>query len=312
MFKENTNLDWPSVELTALKFVPMLQAKVPDYYKEMHGVVDGSGINLASIIALNVRTEITYGLMKDDGCTMLAWKTSSTSFLAQNWDWRVEQKENLVVLSILKGGDYPRIKMVTEAGIIGKIGLNSEGVGVCLNAISAKGMNTERLPVHLGLRLCLESRSAEEAVKKLKDVGIAAACTITVADGMGAVALECSSIGMHEITMDTRGRVFHSNHYLKKHEGVVDKVLPQDTIDRVARIEALADGVGEKVTLDKIAALFKDESGFPAAICRAKQGESKGATLFNIVSDLTAKRALVKLGRPTEPDETFWLDFTPN
>lgn len=47
----------------ALGFMPVLN-KYPDLLEEMQGVADGAGVNVASIIALNVRTEITYGLMK--------------------------------------------------------------------------------------------------------------------------------------------------------------------------------------------------------------------------------------------------------
>jgi isopenicillin-N N-acyltransferase-like protein len=200
--------------------------------------------------------------------------------------------------------------MVTEAGIIGKIGLNSSGVGVSLNAITARGMCSTKLPVHLGLRLCLNQTSRKEAVEKLKEVGIAAACTIICADGTGGVAVECSHLGMREIGMDSEGRIFHSNHFLAQPDkGVVDKQVPKDTLARVKRIEKLVDAVQGEVTVEKIAELFKDEEGLPTAICRMLGGDSLGATLFNIVSDLTDKRALVTLGRPSEPDEKFWLEF---
>jgi isopenicillin-N N-acyltransferase like protein len=92
-------------------------------------------------------------------------------------------------------------------------------------------------------------------------------------------------------------------------KGVVDKREPKDTLLRVKRIEKLVDGLEGEVTVEKIAELFKDEEGLPTAICRMPGGASIGATLFNIVSDLKEKRALVTLGRPSEPDEKFWLDF---
>jgi isopenicillin-N N-acyltransferase-like protein len=291
-----------------LKFAPFLESRFPAYLEEIRGIADGSDVSLPSVLALNVRTEITYGLMKDDGCTTIAWKTPSASILAQNWDWQTEQKQNLILLSVEGATGNPEIKMITEAGIVGKIGLNSAGVGVCLNAINSQGVNVEKLPVHLGLRLCLESNSRKEAVEKIKEVGIAAACTITVADGTGAVALECSSLGIKEVGMDERGRVFHSNHYLKKQDGVVDRVLPRDTLERVKRIEVLADAV-EDASIKNIADLFKDEEGHPGSICRTESLKSKSATLFNIVSDLKQKRARVVLGKPVEPEETFWLDF---
>lgn len=103
--------------------------------------------------------------------------------------WMQEQKENLIILTI-EQATKPTIKMVTEAGIIGKIGPNSRGVGVCLNAIRAKGMDATRLPCHLGLRMVLESESREEAVAKLEKWGIASACHMLIADGSGGVGVE--------------------------------------------------------------------------------------------------------------------------
>ena len=134
-------------------------------------------------MALNIRTEINYGLFSD-GCTALAWHTQDKAFLAQNWDWETPQRENLVLLHIKKDGG-PRIAMVTEAGIVGKIGFNEHGVGVCLNAIKMKGMDVARVPCHLGLRLVLESRSREEAVATLEKTGVASSCHMLVADAAG-------------------------------------------------------------------------------------------------------------------------------
>ena len=68
--------------------------------------------------------------------------------MAQNWDWMEEQSPNLLLLTIIQP-DKPTIKMVTEAGIIGKIGLNSAGVGVCLNAIRIPGLDKNRIPCTL-------------------------------------------------------------------------------------------------------------------------------------------------------------------
>ena len=67
----------------------------------MIGVADGAGVDLPSVIALNVRTEITFGLFSD-GCTALSWypPSSNTSYLAQNWDWMEPQKQNLIILHL--------------------------------------------------------------------------------------------------------------------------------------------------------------------------------------------------------------------
>jgi isopenicillin-N N-acyltransferase-like protein len=53
----------------------------------MRGIADGSGKDLLDIVAINVRTEINFGLF-NDGCTALSWRTEKRAWLAQNWDVR--------------------------------------------------------------------------------------------------------------------------------------------------------------------------------------------------------------------------------
>ena len=67
--------------------------------------------------------------------------------------------------------DKPNIDMITEAGSIGKIGLNSAAVGVCLNAARAKGVDFGKSPRHLALERCLNSNSRAEAVETLRSAG---------------------------------------------------------------------------------------------------------------------------------------------
>lgn len=200
--------------------------------------------------------------------------------------------------------------MVTEAGLIGKIGLNSAGVGVCLNAIRIKGMDPTRLPCHLGLRMVLDSSSREEAVQSLEQNGVASACHIFVADETGGIGMEWSSSEVQKCTMNSFGQVFHSNHYLLKHQKVgQDTNWLEDSPYRVKKIEELANQIKGPPTREKIFELFKDETNYPGAICRAQKGTSRSASLFNIVMDLKARRANVTLGRPVDPDDFVELVF---
>lgn len=272
------------------------------------GLAEGAGVQLADIIAINVRTEIAFGLFSD-GCTSMSWKTDYASYLAQNWDWMEAQKENLIILTIEQQGK-PTIKMVTEAGLIGKIGLNSDGVGVCFNAIRARGMDPTRIPCHLGLRMALESRSREEAVQKLEKYGVAASCHMLVADASGGVGLEWSSVELQKVPMNASKQVFHSNHYLTKHPGVHDSNwIGEDSEFRVVRIQQLCDEISPWPTSETIYNMFKDEANFPAAICRAQLQGCHSATLFTIVMDLPEKNATVTLGRPVAPEEVVQLAF---
>ena len=262
-----------------------------------------------SILAMNVRTEIAFGLARE-GCTAISWKGNKSSFLAQNWDWQEEQQQNLINLSISQEGK-PAISMVTEAGIIGKIGLNSRGVGVCLNAIKVRGITYQRLPCHLALRTCLESTSVGEAVATLEKAGVASACHILVADAESAIGLECSHIDIKELTPEC-GVLTHTNHYIKPHHGVEDLMALKDSPTRFERLDQLVQKQTERlkntsVAVEDIQSLLKDEKGYPTAICRSRTDDSSIATLFNIVMDLKNRRAEVVVGKPSSGGEVLYL-----
>jgi isopenicillin-N N-acyltransferase-like protein len=219
------------------------------------------------------------------------------------------QSENLIALTIHQT-DLPTINMITEAGIIGKIGHNSAGMGVCLNAIRAVGLSYTRMPVHLGLRFVLECNSTREAVEKLEDIGMASSGHMLIADGTGdAIGLEFTSSTFARLTPDDGGRIAHSNNLLAKHDGAVEPAWLEDSPKRVSKIEELARKSDDKVGWKEFSRVFEDQDGFPSSICRAQMGASTIATLFNVVMDLKAKKAVVKMGRPTEIEETLHLDF---
>ncbi|EKG16065.1 Peptidase C45 acyl-coenzyme A:6-aminopenicillanic acid acyl-transferase [Macrophomina phaseolina MS6] len=312
LFKETAKLDWPRVRTTALEFEPVIRRKWPAYLEEMRGIAEGAGVELADVLALNVRTEIAFGLFSD-GCTMLAWHStqpSGSAFIAQNWDWMPQQRANLIALSIEQQG-FPSIKMITEGGIIGKIGLNSAGVGCTLNAIRALGMDPTRMPCHLALRAVLESPTRDAAVATLDKHGVASSCTISVADAAaGSVCLEWSAVDVQKLFPDEAGRIYHSNHYLVEHSGAKDTVYLPDSIPRVKRIRELVEGLGtDEPSVGDLMGVFKDEQDFPRGINRKEAEGNHSETLFTIICDLRAKKAYVSEGRPTEAEGSFELEL---
>lgn len=198
--------------------------------------------------------------------------------------------------------------MVTEAGLIGKIGLNSEGVGVCLNAIKAKGVDAERLPVHLALRMALESPSAEQAVQQLQEFGVASSAHILVADATVAFGLEVSATSVQKIDADGMGRLTHANHFKLQHPGVVDARLLEDSECREERLLEITNGLRE-LSREVIFDAFRDDAGAPSAICRQQTGLSELATLFNIIMNLRNRTADVSLGRPSDVEERIQFVF---
>lgn len=194
--------------------------------------------------------------------------------------------------------------MITEAGIIGKIGLNWFGVGVTLNAIKARGVDFGRLPCHLALRTVLNSKSRAEAVDRLTEVGVASACHITIADAAaGGVGLECSHRDIVPMAMSDAGVLLHTNHYLADHAaGVVDAHLLGDSPARLQRVKTLIaqEGVDAEPSFERIERILRDEESYPYGICRARTNDCRLETLFSICMDLSEKKASVRMVRPVE------------
>ena len=290
----------------------------------------GANVPFYDILALNVRTEIAYGMFSD-GCTALSWHSSSHSnsttespkaLLAQNWDWRAPQLANLVHLTIRQDGK-PTIAMITEGGIIGKIGLNSEGLGVCLNAISARGVTYNDLPVHLALRAALDTTFnedwrqtagrgyLEQAIDRLKVYGLASSAHILVATASGAMGLECTyqdTTFVREQTIESGRTVTHTNHFINPQGGVKEYEILKDSPPRLDRVNELLRKQKGPPSLEIVQEILRDEEGYPGSICRDQTSDSETMTIFSIVMDLQGRIAKVKVGRPTEGGEEVTLD----
>ncbi|KAI1123055.1 peptidase C45 acyl-coenzyme A:6-aminopenicillanic acid acyl-transferase-like protein [Nemania abortiva] len=321
LFQASCSLSWPEVtQKEAAKYIRPLEDIAPRYLEEIRGIAEGSGLPFLDILALNIRTEVMFGLFADparditrapsDGCTSLGWLTPSrSSFLGQNWDWVPEQTPNLIICHVSQPGTgIPDFSMVTEAGIIGKIGLNAAGVGCCLNAIKCRGVDTSKLPIHFALRTVLESPSRAVAVDAIKRAGVAGSGHILVGDATGSTGLECTSKWVREVAMDEAQRVCHTNHLILDTSDVDEQPWLEDSPARLARIRELTARMTEP-SLDVIAEVFRDTDGYPSSINRRREGKSVNETLFTIVMDLTRKSARVTFGRPTEVREQLMISF---
>lgn len=220
--------------------------------------------------------------------------------------WMNAQKPNLILTKIAQDGK-PTILQITEAGIIGKIGFNSSGVGTLLNAIKVHGVDPSRMPVHFGLRMALESNSAAEAVQRLESYGMAASAHILIADPSTAVGLEFTKSTFARCTADTRGRIVHANHLLLEHPGEDDTVWLKDSPVRVKTMTENSEKLGSEPSWEDVSRLFEDEQNVPCSICRLEAPESGSATLFNIVMDLKSKMGVLRMGRPTQVEDTISL-----
>ncbi|KAF5361406.1 hypothetical protein D9758_006233 [Tetrapyrgos nigripes] len=291
MFQSTSKLDWSAVREIAKTYAITIETLTPDVYTEILAIAEGADLDVLDIVALNTRSEIALGLFSD-GCTSLGWKyTDNEVLLCQNWDWVPSVKENLVMMSIDQPGK-PKIWMLTEAGLVGKIGFNSSSVGTCLNAIRARPTDPQKLPIHIALRVALESTSSRAATTVLESLGVASAQHILIADPDGPLGLELSPRGHVILQPNVNGIVTHTNHFLENK--LVDEPpwLASSPI-RLTRINELigklvSDKEFEPVNGDVLREhIFSDKYSAPSSICcqedPAMPVQMRISTLFCIV-----------------------------
>lgn len=304
LFLETAGVDWEESKARAAKFLPALERNEQDIVEEMRGIAAGAGVNFLDILALNVRSEIAL-TNYSDGCTSIATQdvVNGVIFVAQNWDWVSEASASTVLFDIRKDSE-PHIKMMGEAGIVAKFGLNEYGVGICMNAIRCGAVNQDALPVHIAMRRVLECKSFDKAFEMLQKKGVASCFNLVIGDRSGKVAtIECTPKGLAPIfPQPGSSTTWHTNHLWSPDvpEGIKDHPSA-NSFSRLERIKELTEG--QTADSQKIRAWLSDEKGTPVSICRSVPPNTKGIermeTLATVILDLYSLKAEISFGKPS-------------
>lgn len=308
LFRDFVQLDWNRARQHARHFLPAIERHFPAILEELDGLARGAGVDFDDILTLNCRSEISL-TQASGGCSSFTLNRSGKQWLAQNWDWRADQLTNVVALSITADGVVPLVS-VGEAGMVAKIGLNAEGVGVGLNAIRSRTCG-EGLPIHFALRKMLESPdfATAKAVATHDRVASPAHILLASADGQ-AVGLEVHPGEPGEL-LPHGGYVSHTNHlYAETVTACVPDFPRADSPVRLQRLdELLASPIDE--TSEALFELLSDHRNAPITICRHTNYEMPEAermeTLFAVVMDLGKRELYLRLGKPCSPIDSLTL-----
>lgn len=199
---------------------------------------------------------------------------------------------------------------------MGKIGFNSASVGTTLNAIRAKPTDSTKIPIHVALRICLQSASKTAAISSLESLGgIASSCNILISDDKGPRSLELSPRGNVYIEPNERGIVCHTNHFIQNKYVDEPAWLAGSPIrlDRIRELSGNLDRANKptSITPDLLRTrIFSDLFNAPQAICCQEDSsrpiETRSSTLFNIVMKFVEGQnpsAEVVWGRPGSGEE---------
>lgn len=275
-----------------LQFSDLIASFNPDYATEIEAIAAGAGLNPRLIFALNSRSEL-FNNRSVPECTSVI--NTREGIIGQNWDW-AEALEPLVVDMSIEAADGHRIRMLTEPGIIGKIGMNSAGIGVCLN-ILACDHSLDGVPVHVLLRAILECRGLDEVGDLLAAYSSGKASHVLVGDRDGG-CLSVEFAGCHSWRLQPEaGVLVHTNHYLAE-PSLNERELYPSTRERLDRARHLLARDGSR---SGIRAMLLDQTEGEFSICRPYSpsgipGFGPVGTVFTVIMDLRRGNMEIRAG----------------
>jgi isopenicillin-N N-acyltransferase-like protein len=335
-FKREAKLERESVLEWAGMLARNIERLSPSYFEGMRGIAHGSGFDFLEIAALNVRYEILYfqfgevglaeeGLTREaeleriragahlnpgmvDGCTTFAVAPDASAnghlLIGQNWDW-IPQVHGAVLHTVHDDG--LETLAFTEAGIFGgKLGLNSAGVGLCINGLTSMDDDWSRdvRPTHVRCYEILRSSTFEDAVKIVTEEFRACSVNLLVAQAPNsAIDLEAAPNGVMQLPC-ARGVLAHANHFVDP--GVLGISEPPNerrphSYHRHTRMTDLLE-TRRPLSVEDLQAILRDHEGYPDSICRHENmddpPEERYITVTGAIMDLETRELWLTDGPP--------------
>lgn len=308
LFRGYAKMEWSEAVDQAAQYINYIEKYDPDIMAEIKGIAEGSGRDLLEIVALNARSEIMLTTKALDGCTsfgILPEAANGTAYMGQNWDWKDSVFEALIILEITQE-NKPKIKMITEAGIVGKFGLNDAGVGVCMNALACD-QNGPGTPLHIAMRGILNSRNMGDAIASVINTNIASAVNFVIGHRDGQI-LDLEVVPSEfDVLYPEDGILVHTNHFvspvLKMKVKDLTKHLLPDSLVRYTRAQSLLRNLEGGITFSGLQNMLSDHFNAPHGICRHQKVDPLGrelVTVFSFIMDLTNQEIFIAAGKPCE------------
>ena len=310
LFKHYAQLDRDQAISLVRRFIPVIQAFDPAILEEIRGIAEGARLEFEEILALNARTEVMYpeSLATGGECTSMVALPEATArgevLIGQNWDWKPQLTESTVLLEIEQEG-RPNVVTLTEAGIVGKIGLNSSGMGACLNILKSP-VGLVGVPIHVLMRGILNCERMGDAVRKIIGQERASSNNCLVAHRDGAAIDFETAPQQWDFIYPEKGVIVHTNHFTSERLKPMDTNVSQypDTLVRFGRARQKMMAKTGSITVDDFQEVLRDHLNHPNSICRHPDERDpeleQVQTVASIIMNLTQKEVHLAPGPPCQ------------
>ncbi len=164
----------------------------------------------------------------------------------------------------------PAALVVSVGGVVGLMGVNAAGLGVCVNSIPQLSSRQEGVPVAFVVRRLLQAQSVDEAAAIVLAAPHATSQHYLLADPGRIRAFEASAEAVVELAPDPPDRVLHTNHPLAARHDEPAAHRPSSE----ARLRSLRTRLGHgrpaQAVIEAALCAF-DDPAFP--VCRLRSDE---------------------------------------
>jgi len=295
--------DWPDVRTAVAEYLPTIAAFDESFVDEMRGIAEGAQIDFEAIVLLNARTELLQmatrrarsGVADDDpdGCTGVVALPRATAggrlIHAQNWDWKSECAETTVVLKVRREHG-PDVLTFTEAGALGRCGMNSVGIAITANYLeSERDYRGLGVPLALIRRKVLEQEHLALAMRAIYVTPKSASNNMILSHAQGlAIDFECAPNESFQVH-PRDGLLVHANHWLSPValSKLTDTGIAStpDSLYRDLRVRGLLEPHLGRIDRETVQTALFDNFASPWSVCRPPRQ--------SLASNLTATVAMV-------------------
>ncbi len=289
-------LDYSRGFMASTGLINAMEAITPDLLEEIQGIAEASNLPPDVITAYNLMDEQWwYDLgppRAEPGCSAVGLSDGGATVLAQNMDLPSFMDGSQVVLRLTLP-DGPRALVLSSAGLIGLIGVNSAGLAVCVNTLLMLRSNPDGLPVAAVVRHVLAQGSMAAARSALDTIPHASGQHYAIADRSGVFGFECSAGGCVPSSAAGGARLSHTNHPLASTDLdprslalLEDRGRVADSRRRLAHVDAWLNSGG---TSEDVIALLADP-GAPISVSPSSdwRGQTFASVMFRLGAEVQA------------------------
>ncbi len=291
-------------------FTTAIRQYAPDLLEEVAGIAQGAEVEPDLVYALQLMDEEWFHRGRRGSAARLE-KCSSVAIVAdggptwigQNMDLGAYTDGYQALLGVEAHGDTPGVLVFTTAGMIGLMGVNDAGVGVCVNSLPQLPAAPEGVPVAFVIRRLLQTRSVSEAAALVQRMPHATNQHYVIAEPGAVRSFEASATGVVEYRAPDPSRVLHTNHPLGERQG--EPEAPEERTNSVARLTSLVNRLGDGCPgIEDIQAALSSRDDPQNPVCRIPDGEAGriGFTTGSMISALDHREidSWVSPGPPSE------------